>query len=62
MESGETQECNANDRIRVKIGNAGGVQMKINGKPVKSFGDSGDVVTLNIDLGSLQQFFDQPAG
>jgi cytoskeletal protein RodZ len=62
MEPGETQECNANDRKRVKIGNAGGVQMKINDKPVKSFGDSGDVVTLNIDLGSLQQFFDQPAG
>lgn len=62
MEPGETQESNANDRIRVKIGNAGGIQMKINDKPVKSLGDSGDVVTLNIDLESLQQFFDQPAG
>jgi len=62
MEPGETQECNANDRIRVKIGNAGGVQMKINDKPIKSLGNSGDVVTLNIDLESLQQFFDQPTG
>jgi cytoskeleton protein RodZ len=62
MEPGETQEFNATDRVRVKLGNAGGVQMKINNKPIKSLGVSGDVVTMNIDLDSLQRFLDQSAG
>jgi cytoskeletal protein RodZ len=62
MEPGETEEFNATDRVRVKIGNAGGVQMKINDKPVKPLGNLGDVVTMNIDLESLLQLLDQPAG
>jgi cytoskeleton protein RodZ len=36
----------AANRIRVKLGNAGGVDLVLNGKPLGKFGKSGEVVTL----------------
>jgi len=36
----------ATNRIRMKLGNAGGVDLILNGKPLGKFGKSGEVVTL----------------
>jgi len=36
----------AENRVRVKIGNAGGLDLILNGKPLGKFGKSGEVVTL----------------
>ncbi|MGO8991265.1 MAG: helix-turn-helix domain-containing protein [bacterium] len=36
----------AANRIRMKLGNAGGVDLALNGKPLGKFGKSGEVVTL----------------
>jgi len=36
----------ATDRIRMKLGNAGGVDLILNGKPLGKFGKSGEVLTL----------------
>jgi cytoskeleton protein RodZ len=36
----------AANRIRMKLGNAGGVDLILNGKPLGKFGKSGEVVTL----------------
>jgi len=62
MEPGEIQEFNAEKRMLVTIGNAGGIQMKINDKPTKPLGSPGEVIKMNINLENLQQFIDQPTG
>ena len=36
----------AANRVRMKLGNAGGVDVALNGKPLGKFGKSGEVVTL----------------
>ena len=62
MEPGEKQEFNAIDSVHLKIGNAGGIQMKINDKPVKPLGTRGEVVSMDVNLGNLKQFIDQSTG
>ena len=62
MEPGEELVFDAVDRLFILIGNAGGVQMKLNGDPTKPLGKSGEVIKMNIDLGNLQQFLDNAAG
>ena len=62
MEPGEIEEIKAVGRIHVLIGNAGGVQMKINDKPTKPLGNPGEVIKMNIDLQNMQQFIDQSTG
>ncbi|MBN2317770.1 MAG: helix-turn-helix domain-containing protein [Acidobacteria bacterium] len=62
MEPGEERIFNAAERLFILIGNAGGVQMKINGKPTKPLGDPGEVIKMNIDLDNLQQFLDKSTG
>jgi len=62
MEPGEEQVFNALERLSILVGNAGGVHLKINGKPTKPLGDPGEVIKMNIDLQNLQQFLDNPTG
>ena len=62
MEPGEKRVFNARERLFILIGNAGGVQLKINGKPTKPLGDPGEVIKMNIDPENLQQFLDKSAG
>lgn len=62
MEPGEEQVFNALERLFILVGNAGGVHLKINGKPTKPLGDPGEVIKMNIDLQNLQQFLDNPTG
>ena len=62
MEPGEERVFNARERLFILIGNAGGVQLKINGKPTKPLGNPGEVIKMNIDLENLQQFLDKSTG
>ena len=43
---GDGISVQATNRIRMKLGNAGGVDLILNGKPLGKFGKSGEVVTL----------------
>ncbi len=45
---GDGVSAQASNRIRMKIGNAGGLDLTLNGKPLGKFGKSGEVVTLVI--------------
>jgi cytoskeleton protein RodZ len=45
---GDGISVQATNRIRMKLGNAGGVDLTLNGKPLGKFGKSGEVVTLVI--------------
>jgi cytoskeleton protein RodZ len=45
---GEGISIQASNRIRVILGNAGGVDLISNGKPLERFGKSGEVVTLTL--------------
>ena len=42
------------NRIRMKLGNAGGVDLILNGKPLEKFGKSGEVVTLVFTLQGVE--------
>jgi len=46
LKSGETHSAHAKNRIRMVVGNAGGLDLTLDGKPLGKFGKSGEVVTL----------------
>jgi cytoskeleton protein RodZ len=62
MEPGEQRSFNAAERLFILLGNAGGVQLKLNGKPTKPLGDPGEVIKMNVDLENLQQFLNISTG
>jgi cytoskeleton protein RodZ len=62
MEPGEAQALNAEEKFLIILGNAGGVQIKINGKPAKPLGKPGDVVKVLIDRNNMQDFLEKAAG
>jgi cytoskeleton protein RodZ len=62
FEPGETQSFDAADQLSIIVGNAAGVQLKINGKSVKPLGKAGEVIKLIINQKNLQEFVDQTAG
>ena len=43
---GEGISVQASNRIRIIIGNAGGLDLVLNGKPLEKFGKPGEVLTL----------------
>jgi cytoskeletal protein RodZ len=45
---GEGISVQASNRIRMILGNAGGIDLILNGKPLEKFGKSGEVVTLTL--------------
>jgi cytoskeletal protein RodZ len=45
---GEGISIQASNRIRMIVGNAGGIDLILNGKPLERFGKSGEVVTLTL--------------
>ncbi len=59
LKPGEVQSFGARERFLVILGNAGGVNMKINGKPVKPLGKPGEVIKLPIDAKSLPDLINQ---
>jgi cytoskeleton protein RodZ len=44
----------ANDRVLLKLGNAGGARLRLNGKPVGPFGANGEVVRVQFTSGGFQ--------
>jgi len=46
LKAGEGITIQASDRILMKLGNAGGLDLVLNGKPLGKFGKSGEVVNL----------------
>jgi cytoskeleton protein RodZ len=62
IEPGEVQSFNAIEKFFIIVGNAGGVRLKINGKSLKSLGQSGVVRRLTIDDKTLPDLLDQTAG
>jgi hypothetical protein len=62
MEPGEVQLLVAAENFRIVLGNAGGVHLKINGRPAKPLGKPGEVVKVLIDGKNLQNFLDQATG
>ncbi len=51
LEAGRTQTFSAQERMRLRIGNAGGLEVSLNGKPVGPIGPRGQtrVVVLTVD-------------
>lgn len=62
LEPGEIQAFDAEDKFWIEIGNAGGIQLKINGKPLKQLGLPGEVKRLLIDKKTLPDLLDANAG
>lgn len=46
LKPGEDISVQASNRIRMILGNAGGLELNLNGKPLEKFGKSGEVLTL----------------
>ncbi len=51
---GDAVSVQASNRIRIKLGNAGGLDLTLNGRPLGKFGKSGEVVTLVITLQGVE--------
>jgi cytoskeleton protein RodZ len=62
MQPGEIQSFRAAEKFLIIVGNAGGIQLKINGKPARPLGKPGEVIKIQIDEKNLQDFLDQTAG
>jgi len=62
IEPGEVQSFSAAERFLIIVGNAGGVSLKVNGKPLKPLGQSGEVRRISIDQQSLPELLDPTAG
>jgi cytoskeleton protein RodZ len=62
MNPGDVQRLSAAEQFFIIAGNAGGVQLKINGKRAKSLGKPGEVVKILINEKNLQDYLDQSAG
>ena len=48
LKPGEGVSVQASNRVRMIIGNAGGIELILNGKALEKFGESGEVVTLTL--------------
>jgi cytoskeletal protein RodZ len=59
LEPGEKHVFDAEDRIFIIIGNAGGIRLKINGKPARILGKSGEVVRLLVNEQSMKNLLEK---
>jgi len=62
LEPGEAQVFDAAEHFFIVIGNAGGVHLRINGRPAKPLGKPGEVVKMLIDSKSLPALINQTTG
>jgi cytoskeleton protein RodZ len=62
IEPGESLSFGATEKFFIIAGNAGGIRLKINGKSLKSIGQSGEVRRLLIDEKTLPDLLDPNAG
>jgi len=53
MRPNDTAQWQAAETIILRVGNAGGLQLLVNGYDVGSLGDSGQVITLEYNVDNL---------
>jgi hypothetical protein len=54
LEPNETKFVEASEKVRVQIGNAGGVEITLNGKPIGPVGSRGEVRTVEFTQAGFQ--------
>jgi len=54
LEANQTRTVEANDKVLLRLGNAGGVSITLNGKPVGAVGPKGQVRTVQFTSGGFQ--------
>jgi hypothetical protein len=47
LKPGDTRDFQATDRLRLRIGNAGGIEIRWNGRPIGPIGQQGEVCFVN---------------
>jgi hypothetical protein len=60
LEPGAHQTFDADDRFYIVLGNAGGVRLRINGKPARPLGKPGEVVRVLITTQNISDFLENP--
>lgn len=58
MLPGESELFFADESARIRIGNAGGINMKINDRPTRALGGPGEVVSMDINPDNIEKFTD----
>lgn len=61
LEPGENHTFDADERFFLVVGNSGGIRMKINGKPARVFGKSGEVSRVLINEQTIKDFIQNPS-
>ncbi len=61
LEPGDSQILDAEERLFLVVGNAGGIRLKINGKPAKSLGKPGEVARILINEQTMKDLFEKPS-
>jgi cytoskeleton protein RodZ len=59
LEPGDKHVFDADDRIFLIIGNAGGIRLRINGKPAKTLGKPGEVVRILVNEQSIKDLLEK---
>jgi hypothetical protein len=56
LSAGDTEAVRAESELRVKVGDATAVSLRLNGSPVRSLGSPGQVVTIRIDQSNARDW------
>lgn len=62
LEPGDTRSFSATEKFYMVLGNAGGVRLKINGKPARPLGKSGAVVRVLINEQTIKDLVEKATG
>jgi cytoskeletal protein RodZ len=54
--AGESEAVRAESELRLKVGNATAVSLRLNGSPMRAIGTAGEVVTIRIDSSNASQW------
>ena len=60
MEAGQTKSVESSAKVRVQLGNAGGVELAVNGNPSGSLGIKGQVRTVEVTAGGVRAVDSKP--
>jgi cytoskeleton protein RodZ len=58
VKPGDDRSFDANERLNIILGNAGGVTLTINGKPAKPLGKIGEVLKIEINTSNLAEWLE----
>ncbi len=62
LEPGDEQSFNATEQFDIHLGNAGGVNVKINGEPTKPLGKPGEVFRMQLTKQNISDLIEKTAG